>query len=252
MHWVSAGQGDALVLLHKLGGWVADWRHVAPRLAERFRVIAIDLPGHGDSLMSSPPPRVQTIQESASMVRATLAELGVERFSLAGNSLGGITCAMMAALFPRQVERLAIVSAALGTKATPAQLQAHEDDVPKIFTPDGRPRVRPMGAQAAQFGVTREIWLEGNASRARAGRWILPSERGVMAAGILDHLPDIQAQTLLVYGSGSAFYGSYRDNALKALKHGRDVTIEGSGGFPHQQKPAETAAVLGEFFSSAA
>lgn len=247
LHWASVGEGPPVVLMPKLGGWIADWRHVAPLLARHFRVIAIDPPGHGGSIMASPPPRVQTLAESAAWVRAALAELGVERFSFAGNSLGGLIGTTMAVLFPKDVERLALVSVALGTRATPEEVKAHQDGLVRNYTADGRPIPRGFEAAAARFGLTPELNDEQNLSRAQAGQWIIPSERGVLAAGTLDHLPRIEAPTLLVYGD-SAFYTVYRENALKALRDGRAVTIEGSGAFTHQQKPAETAAVLTDFF----
>jgi len=109
---------------------------------------------------------------------------------------------------------------------------------------------RSFAEVSAKFGgMTREMNDEQNASRAAAGLWILPSERGVLTAGITDYLPRIKARTLLVYGGGPA-YAAYRAGALKLLPDARDVTIAGSGAFVHQQKPAETAKVILDFLTA--
>ena len=65
IHYVGIGSGPPVILLHKLGGWVADWRLIAPALAKTHRVIAIDMPGHGDSTINGPVPFLQSLQESA-------------------------------------------------------------------------------------------------------------------------------------------------------------------------------------------
>ena len=250
LHWVAMGSGKPLVLMPKLGGWVADWRHIAPALATRFRVIAIDPPGHGGSTIATPPPHIQTLAESAAMVRAALSDLGIDRFSFVGNSLGGCIGSVLAALFPDDVERLVPVSSALAPKATPAELAAIEQRLAKDFAPDGRPLPRSFAEVSAKFGgMTREMNDEQNASRAAAGLWILPSERGVLTAGITDYLPRIKARTLLVYGGGPA-YAAHRAGAMKLLPDVRDVTIPGSGAFVHQQKPDETAKVILDFLTA--
>lgn len=91
MHYARLGDpaNPPVVLLPKLGGWIADWRHVAPHLARHFHVVAIDPPGHGGSRFAGPAPCVQTLAESAAAVMAVLVQLGFGQFSVVGNSLGG-------------------------------------------------------------------------------------------------------------------------------------------------------------------
>ena len=85
IHYATAGNGPPLVLLHKLGGWLSDWRHVAPAMAAKYRVIAMDMPGHGESTVQGPVPYLQTLPESAALILAALDELNVTRFDLIGN-----------------------------------------------------------------------------------------------------------------------------------------------------------------------
>lgn len=85
-----------MVLLHGLGSAQSTWDPLLPRLAEDFQVVTVDLPGHGDSprLPRTEPP---TPRRMARLVTATLAELGVTRPHLVGNSLGGWVALEMAA-----------------------------------------------------------------------------------------------------------------------------------------------------------
>lgn len=82
------GSGEPLVLIHPLGGDRGVWEPVTPLLAPRFDVIALDMPGFGDS--AELPPEVEaTAPALAAEVVATLDALGVERAHVVGNSLGG-------------------------------------------------------------------------------------------------------------------------------------------------------------------
>ncbi len=83
-----SGAGEPLVLIHPLGGDRGVWEPVTPHLAARFDVIAVDLPGFGESA-SLPEETPATAPALAEAVAATLADLGIERAHVAGNSLGG-------------------------------------------------------------------------------------------------------------------------------------------------------------------
>jgi pimeloyl-ACP methyl ester carboxylesterase len=83
-----SGQGEPLVLLHALGLSRAAWEPVRPALAERFDVIAVDLPGFGAS--APLPADVESSPAAlAAAVAGLLNDLEIDRPHLAGNSLGG-------------------------------------------------------------------------------------------------------------------------------------------------------------------
>ncbi len=94
--YTRSGSGAPLVLLHPLGLSRRSWNPVIPALARRFDVIAVDLPGFGDS-----PATAQAHPAAlAEAVAGLLAELGVTTPHLAGNSLGGWVALELAALRP--------------------------------------------------------------------------------------------------------------------------------------------------------
>ena len=82
-----SGQGEPLVLLHPLGSSRAAWDAIVPALAERFDVIAVDLPGFGAS--APLPAGIDRAQPSWPGRRGMLDDLRIDRPHLAGNSLGG-------------------------------------------------------------------------------------------------------------------------------------------------------------------
>jgi pimeloyl-ACP methyl ester carboxylesterase len=245
--YATAGQGPVLVLLPKLGGWIDDWSPLARELANEFTLIAINPPGHGSSRFGSEPPAVQTLSESAAMIRATLEELGVESFALAGNSLGGCISATMAALWPKMVTRLVLVSTAVYPKDPMARILEDEAKAnPRKYADDGSPLPRTRERAMATFAMSPEFTDEMSRSRAAAGKCIRASERGVRREGIAELLPRIEAPTLLVY-SDQGTYLRHRIIAERLIRDVRLATIAGAGSFVHQEKPAETAAAMRGF-----
>ncbi|HUD28226.1 MAG TPA: alpha/beta fold hydrolase [Novosphingobium sp.] len=252
--WKALGpkDGEPVVLLHKLGGWAADWRGVAPLLGDKRRVIAFDLPGHGDSTMASLPPTVQTVAETATMLLAALDELGIERASFAGNSLGGVVSTEIAALWPQRVDKLVLASVSLFSGYSRAELvEAEKKRDPKTYTADWRPVPRATGGGAAGFGtLVASVEVEQDASRARADRWIRPSERGVGLLNTQAALGRTIAPLLFVYGD-RGHYVKYVETG-KAMRHdAKIVQLAETGSFVHQERPVEVAAAMRAFLDDA-
>jgi pimeloyl-ACP methyl ester carboxylesterase len=249
LHWAAMGRGPTVVLTPKLGGWIADWRHVAPLLATRFRVLAIDPPGHGGSVMAAAAPFAYTLPESAAVIRAALQELGVQRYAFVGNSLGGCIGFVMAALWPDEVTHLVPISATLMAGKTREEVVLMDAAEPAgLYDKDWNPLPRSFERVNDTFGMTRQIADEMNASRAAAGRWVRSSQRGVALADLPAYLPRIGAPTLLVYGSTGP-YPKFRETGLARIRHAKAATIANGGSFVHQQKPQETAKTIIDFLS---
>lgn len=108
----AQGWGDAtLPPLLAVHGWLdnaASFAMLAPLLASRFHVVAIDLPGHGRSA-HRPPGAWYHYVEYLADIQAVAAAFGWKRFSLLGHSLGGATASIFAAAQPAVVERLLLI-----------------------------------------------------------------------------------------------------------------------------------------------
>jgi len=94
---------DALVLVHGLGSAATAWKPIIPALSEKFNVITVDLPGHGQSTFD--PAQAMDPQSLAILVRDSVkANHGVDEFHLVGNSLGGWISLELASLAPSNVK----------------------------------------------------------------------------------------------------------------------------------------------------
>ena len=110
IHYVRAGEGDPVVLLH---GWPQTWymwRKVIPALAEKYTVIAPDLRGFGQS---SKPIDGYDKRTVAADIHALVASLGFEKIFLVGHDFGGPTAYAYASAHPEDVRKLVILDVAI-------------------------------------------------------------------------------------------------------------------------------------------
>ena len=243
---IGEGDGPPLVLLHKLGGWIADWRHVAPMLARGRQIVLFDMPGHGNSRMYGPAPYIMTMAEIVAMLLAAFDELGLDRVSIAGNSMGGIAGILIAALWPQRVESLTLISVSMIGAMSRADLR--KQDVSKAAEAKivaGR-RV-PTAEELTLFATTDpRVTQEQALGRAQAGDWMRPCERGVGRVGVTDYLPRVAVPTLLI-NSDRGRYARYAEIGKQLIPDARSVVISGAGSFLHQERPAEVARAMLEF-----
>lgn len=107
-------RGAPVVLVHGLGGCAANWVDVAPRLAERRRVLIPELPGHG---LSTPLPVVPNLAVFADRVAAVADREGMLPAAFVGHSLGGVVALRLALRRPADVTSL-VLAAAAGISST--------------------------------------------------------------------------------------------------------------------------------------
>ncbi|HYG82768.1 MAG TPA: alpha/beta fold hydrolase, partial [Pyrinomonadaceae bacterium] len=115
IHYVEAGQGPVVVLLHGLGGNTTNWAFNIPVLARKYRVVVPDQIGFGKSDKPLINYRINTYVD---FLDAFLKELKIERASLVGNSMGGWVAAAYTLAHPERVERIVLADAA-GFKPAP-------------------------------------------------------------------------------------------------------------------------------------
>lgn len=118
----ETGAGEPLVLLHGFTGCAANWRPLLPRLAERHRVIAIDLPGHGHSDAPATVARYKMPRVAADLVELLTRRAAAPAHWL-GYSMGGRLALYMAVRQSSVVRSLTLVSATAGL-ASAAERQA--------------------------------------------------------------------------------------------------------------------------------
>jgi pimeloyl-ACP methyl ester carboxylesterase len=110
LHYLTAGKGPAVILLHGYAETSRMWRPILSVLAERFTVIAPDLPGIGDSAI---PADGLDMKSAAMRIHGLARKLGVEKARVVGHDIGLMVAYAYAAEFPAETEKLVVMDAFL-------------------------------------------------------------------------------------------------------------------------------------------
>ena len=221
LHYITAGspQNPPIIMIHGYTSSHQVWRTTIPALENDYFCIALDLLGHGESDLLSEGD--YTIAAQGKRVLALADQLGLERFSLIGHSMGGqIAMYIAAVLAPQRVDKLVDVSGVVAAKLTPF-VEA------TVFNPIKKLYGTPLGYLAETYNRLLSIRFKLAAQRQFASWWYdfnardfdwwqvdriyanRPGMRHVWFHGMnaiqgLDltpHLPKIQARTLVIFGA---------------------------------------------------
>ncbi len=154
--WVGAAGPDAplVLLLHGFTSHARTWDTYAPTFTPRYRVIALDARGHGESAWAE--PGAYGIADHVADVTALLAALGRDRVSIVGISMGGRTSYNVAAKHPALVERLVVVD--ISPSIAPAgatRIQAAVSGNDRFATVDEAVDAYLVGSPDAPVAVVR-------------------------------------------------------------------------------------------------
>lgn len=127
----DTGKGTAVVLLHGFLENQTMWQHLAPELSKKYRVISIDLLGHGDSECLG---YVHTMEENANMVREVLLELRIRKAIFAGHSMGGYVALAFAGLYPEGIKGLVLLNST--SRADSEERKLNRDRAIKVVKKD--------------------------------------------------------------------------------------------------------------------
>jgi pimeloyl-ACP methyl ester carboxylesterase len=249
--YFSAGEGDPLVLLHGGGESASSWRWVFPRLAGRYRVIAPDFPGSGESDLLNGSYSAGSF---GSFAEGFLDALGIPRAVIVGHSLGGLAALQLALSAGDRVAGLVLVaSAGLGTDVNPLlrwlSLPGVGDWTAILgLTPWGQlqrlglrawgcfaqPHMAPAGWYFDHCKVALRpglLWDQLVLSRA------LIDEQGQREI-VLDRLSEVRSPTLIIWGDRDQIIPvEHARAATNRLHHGRLAIIPECGHMPQVECP---------------
>jgi pimeloyl-ACP methyl ester carboxylesterase len=100
IHYLDTGKGDALVLIHGYLESAEIWKDLSKKLSEKFRVLAVDLPGHGLSEICG---NSNSLESMAGTISDLLDSLSIKKVFLIGHSLGGYVAMAFLELFPEKL-----------------------------------------------------------------------------------------------------------------------------------------------------
>jgi magnesium chelatase accessory protein len=259
-HVQIMGQGPVLLLLHGTGAATHSWRDLLPLLAQNFTVIAPDLPGHG--FTSQPEKAGMTLPGMAKGVAALLDQLGLQPDYVAGHSAGAAVLAEMCLsnrIAPKALASLNGAMLPLPFHGVAAPLM---QPLAKLFA--SNPLVPMLFAwQAADGAVVRKL-LQGTGSRidAQGEKFYARLARRSGHAGAAltmmanwdlkafgQRLPGLNTRLLLVVGENDRSIPPADAQRIKRLLPNAEILqMPGLGHLAHEERPAEVAEHLKEFF----
>ena len=216
-HYLKAGSGAPLLLLHGGASDSRDWLETMSQLSAKYSMYAPDIVGYG---LSSGGKDVYTLNDFVEFTTAFITQAGLEPCHLVGHSLGGRVCLEIALRYPQKVRKLVLVDSMgfgrfskfgtfLGTAAY------------KIRQLLGRPQPYPV------FSL---------------------EENGVKDWMCLNELPRLKVPTFLVWQQADPYLSSSgARQAAELIPDARLTVIPGYGHAPHKKNPAGFSTMLSEF-----
>jgi pimeloyl-ACP methyl ester carboxylesterase len=255
---MEAGSGPAVVALHGLGATKGSFLPTAAELGERFRVIAVDLPGFGDS--GKPIGASYDARFFARAVIDLLDTLELDRAHLIGNSLGGRVALEVGLLHPGRVDRLALLCPALAWRR-----ERRLAPLLRLARPEfGLVQLAPRALVAA---IVRRIVPDADEGWSAAGvdeflrAYLTPVGRAAFYAaarqlyldepdgeeGFWPRLAGLRAEALFVWGRHDRLVPvAFARHVSDALPQASHVVLD-CGHVPQIERPRRTHELLGEF-----
>ncbi len=255
VHWVEQGKGPAVVLIHGLLDWHRAWDPIVPRLVARgFRVLALDLPGHGLSGRTDVP---YTLEWNARLVGSWLDVANVDHANFVGHSYGGGVAQMLILTHAARMDRLALVApGGFGREVTMAVRLAA---LPFLVERLGQPWLTvitratgPLGGRLALDAEERR-WVAQRPGTARALHRTVRDVIGM--SGQVRHFMDRALEAPHV--PPVAVYWGDKDRVIpfSQAKHlptylqgARIFRFAGAGHYPHHDHPEAVTTDLVAFF----
>jgi pimeloyl-ACP methyl ester carboxylesterase len=262
-YWQAGDTGPALVLVHALGASVEYWARVMPVLAQRHRVFALDLIGFG---LSDKPDVPYGEPYLAGVVRDFADAMGLERFHLVGNSMGGAVSQRVARENPQRIASLTLVcSGGLGTAISP---RVRLLSVPLLGEVLARPRPEMTkrlirGGMVVREGAPRAL-LDASLAHARspgAQRAFLATLRngiglvGQRAAIVDAHraaFSQMRWPTLVLTGDRDPIIPTDYADAIQAIPQLTTHGFVNCGHYPQLEQPEAFCDVVLRFLAAAA
>jgi len=258
LHYLDFGNpaAPALILIHGLSGNAHNFDGLAPHLADRYHVLAVDVRGRGDSEWG--PAADYNLVTYVADLDAFITKLGLGRVSLIGTSMGGMIAMIFAGGYPDRVERLVLND--IGPEADPAGLKRITDyftEAPTEFAT----MAQVAGYYRANYPFLRDApegdlleFVQWAVKPAPAGGlvWkIDPAVRNIPRTGSAARPIDmwvpyarISAPLLVVRGAESDILAAATADRMRMVLPGTLVAeIPGVGHAPTLNEPAAVAAI---------
>jgi len=254
MHYVEAGTGDPVILLHGLWGGLNEWEPNVDALGEDFRVIVLDQIGFGDS---DKPEAMYHNKLLAQFLAGFMRALGMEKASLVGHAMGATTGTYFAVHYPDMVDKLVLVDGVGYQRDRPAN------------EPSPPPTPARINFQRIASGSTveetrallkRRVYNDSLVTDAWAEEaffiWLNASRaiREMIATGgavTKEEMRTIKAPTLVIWGEKDEIGGpDSADEPLGDIANSSKYIVPNAGHLPQVEQPDILNRVVSEFIKT--
>jgi pimeloyl-ACP methyl ester carboxylesterase len=249
--YLEGGKGESILLVHGFGADKDNWNLFSRHLTKTYHVIAPDLPGFGES--SKIWSDQYTIAAQVERVHEFAKEIGLKKFHLVGNSMGGLIAGVYAAMYPDEMITLVLLDPAgvAGREPNEFSRELEKGNNPLIvksvseydklldftfFKPPFMPAT--LKSYFADIAVQRKDFYKKVFIEATPGNQL----EAVMAR--------IRAKTLILWGDNDRVLSVSSAQVLqKGIKHSKVIVLKDCGHMPMLEKAEETARHYLEFIS---
>jgi pimeloyl-ACP methyl ester carboxylesterase len=240
-------QAQPLVLIHGYTDSARDWLPVEPLLGKRFRLIIVDLRGHG---ASAKPECCYTRFDFAYDIKLLLDALHIATADVAGHSLGSLVAQTFAELWPQYTRRLILISStgtSFGTRGWLADVERLNDPI----DPDS-PFMRSWWAQSIVINPEPFSSRQRTDAAAIPARvWRAIADQSLVGVDLAPLLQRIRARTLLIWGARDSLVTNEGRERLHARISGSRIEIfESLGHDLFWENPLAVTSVMIDFLTA--
>lgn len=245
--YLEGGSGEPLLLLHGMGANKDEWNRVASHLTDRHRVIAVDLPGFGES--DKPSDASYLTPAQVRHVKQIIEALNLDTLHLGGNSMGGRIAAAYAAEYPDHVESLWLLapSGVMGAQQSelvkslqrgehvPMAVGSREELDESLAWTTERPPYYP--------GPVKDAFADAAAQNYRLHSRIMAELRQeTLEQSLEDIVTGLSVPTRIVWGEKDKLFHHSSARVLEQLIDGSSVLLlPNTGHLPMIEAPAQLA-----------
>jgi pimeloyl-ACP methyl ester carboxylesterase len=241
VHYEVTGRGDTTIcLVHGSGGTHGVWIRQMEGLADLARIVAIDLPGHGESGGDG----VGTIDRAAATVRDVLDRVGVARAVIGGHSMGGAIALAFALANLERTAGLLLIGTGARLRVLPKIFETLERDYA-----EGVRFVVDLAVAANTAPETKDALARQTLRNPRPA--MIGDFRACDAFDVMTRLGEIRAPTLVVCGDEDQLtpvkYSRYLHDHIAGAQL---VVVPGAGHYVQLERPDETTAAIRQFLAA--
>lgn len=245
IHYREDGAGKPVLMLHQTPRSSDEYLEVLPIIGQRYRAIAMDTIGFGDSYK---PRKTCRIEDYADGVVSFLDLMKIEKVSLVGHHTGGVIALEVAATHPERVEKL--VLSAVPYVDEEERLRRRGAKVIDLFEPknDGSHLLELWRGRQPFYPPNRPDLLNRFIVDAlKAGEKAVEGHEAVSNYRMEDKAPLVECQTLVMCGTEDPFSYPHMQRVAKAIKNSKTLAVEGGTVAMVDQMPERFAKIVLDF-----